>query len=275
MRRQRFHDRRSSHRCSRRRARETSARRARPLASRSFVPAPEHDGSEGRSPGVTGRGRQVAMEGIDQLTPVERECLSLVARGFQSKEIAAATGRASKTVDKHIENACRKLGVGTRRQAARLLEGDLRSVSVEAPFPLSISGEPASAGDRKGGTDAAHLLRSSPDHVGGVGGDLRRPGGEPRAEGGGGAPASDDERAAGGSFTARSYARDLLHRARSSLRERSTATAASPVPASRLRRLLMIPVIAAVAVAVLAAILGGAIQLQLAVQAIDRTLSSR
>lgn len=37
----------------------------------------------------------------------------------------------------------------------------------------------------------------------------------------------------------------------------------------------MIPVIAAVTVAVLAAILGGAIQLQLAVQAIDRTLSSR
>jgi hypothetical protein len=37
----------------------------------------------------------------------------------------------------------------------------------------------------------------------------------------------------------------------------------------------MIPVIAALAIAVLAAILGGSIQLQLAVQAIDRSLTGR
>jgi DNA-binding CsgD family transcriptional regulator len=216
------------------------------------------------------------MDGIEQLTPVERECLDLVGRGFQSKEIAAATGRASKTVDKHIENACRKLGVGSRRQAARLyLAAGLRSGSVEAPFPLSVLGQGASAGDRKGGANAAHTLRSPLDHVGGAGGDLRRSGGEPGAEGGGLAPASDDETPADGPFAARSRARNLLHRARSPLRERSTADVLSRPEGTALRRLLMIPVIAAVTVAVLAAILGGAIQLQLAVQAIDRTLSSR
>jgi len=44
-----------------------------------------------------------------RLTPTERECLSLVSQGFQSKEIAELTGKAPKTIDKHIENACRKL----------------------------------------------------------------------------------------------------------------------------------------------------------------------
>jgi hypothetical protein len=37
----------------------------------------------------------------------------------------------------------------------------------------------------------------------------------------------------------------------------------------------MIPVIAAVAIAVLSALLGGSVQLQLAVQALDRLLSGR
>jgi hypothetical protein len=37
----------------------------------------------------------------------------------------------------------------------------------------------------------------------------------------------------------------------------------------------MIPVIAAIAVAVLAALLGGAVQLQLAVQALDHLLAGR
>ncbi|WP_287104659.1 hypothetical protein, partial [Brevundimonas sp.] len=60
---------------------------------------------------------------------------------------------------------------------------------------------------------------------------------------------------------------------RSPQRERSAAKTARV--AERVRELAMIPIFAAVALAVLAAILGGSVQLQLAVQALDRLLSGR
>ncbi len=48
----------------------------------------------------------------------ERECLTWSARGRTSVEIANMLKLSKRTVDFHIENACRKLHVATRTQAA-------------------------------------------------------------------------------------------------------------------------------------------------------------
>lgn len=200
----------------------------------------------------------------------------MVAAGMQSKEIAALTGRASKTIDKHIENACRKFSVSTRRQAARLYsESLLRSDSVEAPFPLSLLADLDLAEGRKGGADGANRRTSPDDQLGGARGDIRRPGGEQGTAGGGDEAASNDAAASGTSFTARLDARDLLHRARSPLRERSLTEGADDGVPEKIKRMMMIPVIAALVISVIAAILGGGVQLQLAIQSIDRMLSGR
>lgn len=53
------------------------------------------------------------------LTPRELEVLQLVAVGRTSAQIAAALAITSGTVDDHVESACRKLGVSTRREAAQ------------------------------------------------------------------------------------------------------------------------------------------------------------
>jgi DNA-binding NarL/FixJ family response regulator len=55
--------------------------------------------------------RQVALNGR------ERECLAWSARGKTSLEIATIVGLSKRTVDFHIENACRKLNVSTRTEA--------------------------------------------------------------------------------------------------------------------------------------------------------------
>jgi DNA-binding CsgD family transcriptional regulator len=45
------------------------------------------------------------------------ECLTWSARGKTSPEIATIVGLGRRTVDFHIENACRKLNVATRTEA--------------------------------------------------------------------------------------------------------------------------------------------------------------
>jgi len=47
----------------------------------------------------------------------ERECLTWSARGKTSPEIAAILNLSKRTVNFHIENACRKLNVATRTEA--------------------------------------------------------------------------------------------------------------------------------------------------------------
>ncbi len=58
---------------------------------------------------------------IESLTPRQRDCLRLVANGYQTKEIAERLGISPGRVDKHITGALRVLGVSGRVQAARLL----------------------------------------------------------------------------------------------------------------------------------------------------------
>ncbi|MET4684509.1 helix-turn-helix domain-containing protein [Brevundimonas faecalis] len=219
-----------------------------------------------------------ASSGIGaRLTPTERECLSLVGQGYQSKEIAGFTGKSPKTIDKHIENACRKLGVQNRRQAARLLtSSDIRSDVVEAPFPVADPTAFATDDLAKGGVNAADARTSPFPDLGRGGGDIRRAGGDERAERSGAQPAVDDATGGRDAFSARLDARDFLHRARSPLRERSTAEEARRgESASPLKRMMSILVIAVVASVLLAALLGGGVQLQLAVQAVDRLFSGR
>ena len=59
------------------------------------------------------------------LSPREIQCLMLVADGQSSKEIARRLDITLRTVDFHIHNAMRKLGVTKRGQAAlRLVMGE-------------------------------------------------------------------------------------------------------------------------------------------------------
>jgi HD-GYP domain-containing protein (c-di-GMP phosphodiesterase class II) len=52
------------------------------------------------------------------LTEREVEVVGLLARGFQTKQVARALGISIKTADRHIQNAYRKAGVSTRAGAA-------------------------------------------------------------------------------------------------------------------------------------------------------------
>jgi len=48
----------------------------------------------------------------------EVEVVALLARGFQTKQVAHALGISTKTADRHVQNAYRKIGVSTRAAAA-------------------------------------------------------------------------------------------------------------------------------------------------------------
>ena len=51
------------------------------------------------------------------LTPREREVLQLLAEGDDNKTIAAALGITINTVEKHLSNIYRKLGITSRAAA--------------------------------------------------------------------------------------------------------------------------------------------------------------
>lgn len=55
------------------------------------------------------------------LSPREAECLTLVAEGKTSRQIATEIGVAPRTVEFHIQNAMQKLGSSSRSHAASLL----------------------------------------------------------------------------------------------------------------------------------------------------------
>ena len=57
---------------------------------------------------------------IAKLSDAQRECLRLVDRHLTSKEIAISMGVSHHT-NQRLERACKRLGVATRKEAARLL----------------------------------------------------------------------------------------------------------------------------------------------------------
>lgn len=57
------------------------------------------------------------------LTKRQIECLNWVHQGYETKEIARELGISPDTVDMHIKNATQRLGVSSRKAAARLIHG--------------------------------------------------------------------------------------------------------------------------------------------------------
>jgi DNA-binding CsgD family transcriptional regulator len=57
-----------------------------------------------------------SVSGIDRLTPREREVVVLIARGYTYKETAADLGISVKTLENHMHNIFRKLGVASRHE---------------------------------------------------------------------------------------------------------------------------------------------------------------
>jgi ATP/maltotriose-dependent transcriptional regulator MalT len=65
--------------------------------------------------------RRPAATGLDSLTPSERRIVDLAAAGASNPEIAQALFVTVKTVEMHLGNAYRKLGISSRRQLAAFL----------------------------------------------------------------------------------------------------------------------------------------------------------
>jgi DNA-binding CsgD family transcriptional regulator len=69
------------------------------------------------------RPRTTALRGVRALTASERRVADLAAGGQTNRDIAQTLYVTPKTVEVHLSNAYRKLGIGSRRELARALEG--------------------------------------------------------------------------------------------------------------------------------------------------------
>jgi len=109
----------------------------------------------------------MGYEAIDKLTTRQRDCLRLVLRHMQSKEIGRELGISPMTVDNHFRSAIQTLGVANRLEAARLLDsyerGEPSQRLTSQPQPVAspperpIMRSPADVGD--GQRDAMSALR--------------------------------------------------------------------------------------------------------------------
>jgi len=78
------------------------------------------------------RPRRVVQTGTGSLTPSERRIAAMAAEGLSNREIAQALFVTLRTVEMHLSNAFRKLGVSSRTQLpAALAEG-------ETPVPAGV-----------------------------------------------------------------------------------------------------------------------------------------
>jgi len=87
---------------------------------------------------------------VQELSPREREYVRLAGEWLTDKEIAARVGVSPRTVSNTLARAMRKLGVSSRRDAARLL------VSSDYPghsIPLADDGRHPLHQPPKGGPD--------------------------------------------------------------------------------------------------------------------------
>jgi DNA-binding NarL/FixJ family response regulator len=65
--------------------------------------------------------RTAALGGIEALTPSERRVVGLAAEGQTNRDIAQALYVTPKTVEVHLSNSYRKLGIRSRRELAGAL----------------------------------------------------------------------------------------------------------------------------------------------------------
>ena len=63
----------------------------------------------------------MALSGVDALTPSEQRVASMAAGGMTNRDIAQALFVTPKTVEVHLSNAYRKLGIRSRRELAGAL----------------------------------------------------------------------------------------------------------------------------------------------------------
>jgi len=85
-----------------------------------------------------GRPRRRLITGAGALTPCERRIAELAAAGRQNREIAESLVVTLATVEYHLRNAYRKLGITARTQLSQALRGRRRS----AEFNIVVRGVP-------------------------------------------------------------------------------------------------------------------------------------
>jgi DNA-binding CsgD family transcriptional regulator len=79
------------------------------------------------------RPRRPAISGLDALTPSELRIAEMAADGMTNKEIAQSLFVTLRTVEMHLHNAYRKLGISSRRAlsvARGALNAEARGPSV-------------------------------------------------------------------------------------------------------------------------------------------------
>jgi DNA-binding NarL/FixJ family response regulator len=79
----------------------------------------EHVRSELYASGA--RPRRQALAGVESLTPSERRVVDLAAGGQTNRDIAQELYVTPKTIEVHLSNAYRKLGIASRRELAGAL----------------------------------------------------------------------------------------------------------------------------------------------------------
>ena len=67
------------------------------------------------------RPRKLVVSGLASLTASERRVAQLAAEELSNKDIAQALFVTVKTIEVHLSNVYRKLGIGSRRQLATAL----------------------------------------------------------------------------------------------------------------------------------------------------------
>ena len=82
-------------------------------------PLAEHARTELHAAGV--RPRREALSGVESLTPSERRVADLAAAGRTNRDVAQELFVTPKTVEVHLSNAYRKLGIRSRRELAGAL----------------------------------------------------------------------------------------------------------------------------------------------------------
>ena len=69
------------------------------------------------------RPRTTALSGVGSLTASERRVADLAADGLSNRDVAQTLYVTPKTVEVHLSNAYRKLGIGSRRELPTALAG--------------------------------------------------------------------------------------------------------------------------------------------------------
>jgi DNA-binding CsgD family transcriptional regulator len=74
------------------------------------------------------RPRRLVLSGLDSLTPSERRVADMAAKGMTNRDIAQALFVTPRTVEVHLSNTYRKLGIGSRSQLPQALDAPVEEV---------------------------------------------------------------------------------------------------------------------------------------------------